>query len=421
MKAPTAVIAMLFISAVSLYSQRINNDWEVNQPRDTDAYIFSRGFSKPRDTEREAILEAESMSENELARKIYMLADSRFINIIIQQNGIIREEAIELNYITTKLVIPNSSRLFKTKQQENGILAYCLIYISRKDAAKAELSAKNDLTALYAYNYFSQRVPGLKPLTTMNSFKGVDYHSWILSHCGVLSISGNTQEHYLNLLDALVRELVPGVISFAARNDGRPSRFIYGAEKLDIISRVLQKHGIDFLYGGTPLMLTVSGSQKLGDLMNLDPSTVYVAGVERVHQNHAQTQNAQILGREIVRRVQTGTHKRLWLYTLPQTFNNELEILEHLRKNPPACRYLVAYAVETIIELEREIGIPAYLFATGKITVYDQWSGDITYSVPIKNGIPIGENDLGTYYELLTKRLINTASLEAIVNAIGGN
>jgi hypothetical protein len=82
--------------------------------------------------------------------------------------------------------------------------------------------------------------------------------------------------------------------------------------------------------------------------------------------------------------------------------------------------------VETFIEhnWKAEFGIPAYLFAEGKILVYDQILGSILLSETVKNGIPIGiqmisgENYFIMSYELLTRRLFNAALIEALSNSM---
>jgi len=419
MKAPATAIALLFISAVFLYSQRIPDNWWENTPRDTATHVFSMGVSTgPRATEQEARMDAEQNAEFEFARKTASLVVSNYKSLI-QRDGekITRDEAIEQTYLSTRLLIPKSGRIFKIKQMENGVLGFCLIYVAKEEADKAELWAQNELTALYAYNYLSQRVPGIKS-SIADNYEGLPHLSWIKLNCGILSISGgNNQMYYLNLLDSLIREIIPGVV-FAGSYDGRPSRFVYDTKNIEFVSRVLLKHGIEFVYGGIPVLLTVKGSQKLEDLMKLDPSVIFVAGVERVH--HTQMENTQVLGKELVSRLQTGTRKKVTLYTLPMTFSDEMEILEFLTTGKLSCRYLIAYAVQTTVEPERaEFRMPAYFFASGRVVVYDQWSGD-TRSIPIKNGIPIGENDLAELYKLLSHRLISSVSFEALKNSIGG-
>ena len=430
------IIFMLFVSA-SLYSQTfIPDDWDSNQPQDTEKHIFSRGISAPKDNEREAIIEAENMAAVQLAQRIWMLIDSRYINYIKQDGLEIRENAIERNYIFSKLVLPNVNRAYKTKKKDDKFIVYCLAYVSRNDAAKAELAAENELYSLYAYNYFAKKIPGLKPFNIVESLDGIDdYHSWVVSNCGILAARGTNQTDYLNQFETFVRIIFPDCISFSARYNGEPARFIYGAEKLDIISRILQRHGISF--SREHPRLTVTDSQKLGDLIRMDPSMVYVTGIERVHHNYNTkgVDERGLLGRELIRQIQNVSRKNAAFYTLPARldgiFENEIVNLLLERSDLP-CRYVIVYFVETFIERGRpEFVVPVYLFAEGKVLVYDQILGSILLSENIKNGIPIvgrvfdgdpsivrPELFLSLSYELLTRRLFNAALIEALSNSM---
>ena len=423
MKTP-AIVLMVFIST-SVFSQTlIPDDWDLNQPQDNAEYIYSMDRSAPKDTERDAVAEAEKTVMVQLAQRIWTLVDSRYISYIQQDGSEIRENAIERNYISTRLVLQNVSRAYKIKMADGKYIAYCLVYISRNDAARAAISAENELSSLYAYNYFSKRVPGLKPFNIMESLDGFnDYHSWVIENCGILAVSGNNQTYSLGQFETFVRILFPDCISFSARYNGDPARFIYGAEKLDIISRILQRHGISFSWEHP--RLTVNDSRKLGDLIRMDPSMVYVTGIETIHHNYniKSFDERGLLGRELIRRIQNVSRKNAALYTLPARLNGifENDIVNFLQERSGLpCRYVIVYFVETFVERGKpEFGAPAYLFAEGKVLVYDQILGSILLSETIKNGIPIsGGNDLIMGYELLTRRLFNAALIEALSNSM---
>jgi len=417
MKIP-AIILMILISA-PVYSQaRIPNDWDTNMPQDTEQFIFSLGVDE-QDTERDARLKAEEMATVGLSQKIYTVVDSIFLSIIEKNELGIRERAVEQNYIYTRLVLSNIGKAYKTKQTSGKYKVYCLAYMTSNDVAKAKISAENELACLYAYNFFTQKVPGIKPRTIADSFDGFDYHAWVTANCGIISING---ADHLNQLDALVRQLVPGVISFSGIYNGKSAKFIYGAEKLDIISRVLQRHGISFLYSHPTL--TVNGSQKLGDLTRMDPALVYVAGMEKVHYSYdaQKIDERGILARELIR-IQNANGKNAALFALPARISGsfETEIIKFIQgRSDLPCRYVIFYFAETIVERERtEFRMPPCLFINCRIFVYDQITGGIVLNETIKNGIPIsGASDLLRSYELLTSRLLNTAFVEALSNSM---
>jgi hypothetical protein len=422
----TITIIIFTLLAISVYSQQqmsIPNDWDVNPPSDTITQIFAFQISDPKDTERAAINEAESVAIISLAQKIYTLVDSRHIGIIIKDSGSeIQEYAFEKNDISTRIFLRNVNKRIKVKKDGNKFIAYCLAYINRAEAERALIQAENELTALNVYHYFMNNLPGrFKPFNITENPEG-GYHSWLISSgIGIISIHGDNQVFLLNQLETFIRILFPDVIIFIAQYTGEPAMFIYAPGRLERLAGILRQHGIHFLWEHPRLI--VNASPILGDLIKMNSSVIYVAGIEKVHRNfHTLTVNSQsMFAGELTHRIQDASKRRTVLLSLPPELSvGEGEILEYIIKTNPSCRYLILYYLETFAEPEMiAFQIPSHLFASYQLFVYDLVFGEIIFSKNEKNGIPINnEHDLTNSFGLLIRRLLNPSVMESISNAI---
>jgi hypothetical protein len=412
-KTTTITILMLFMIP-SLYSQqiRIPDDWDINLPSDTMTHIFSRGVSDPKDTERAATIEAENMAIISLAQKIYMLVDSRYIGVTRKDGSEIHEFALEVNDIVTRIYLSGVTRKIKIKKEGGKYIAYCLAYIHRSEAEKALIQAENELTALNVYRYFMNKIPGkLKPFNVTENPEG--YHSWLINNIQIISIHGDNQAFFLNQLETFIRIILPDVVTYAAKYNREPVKFIYAPDGLERIAGALRRHGIHFLREYPRLI--VYASPRLGDLIKMNPSMVYVAGFEA----HRDSQN--IFARELIHQIQNANKKSAVFLSLPPELNiGGGKILEYIMNRNPSCRYLIVYTLQTVIEPElRAFNIPPHLFATSQVLVYDLIFGDIIFAENLKNGIPINnEYDLTNTSHLLIRRLLTPSVVESISNAM---
>jgi hypothetical protein len=415
MKTTAAVFVLMLNVSVFLYPQIgvIPDDWETNHPWDTETYKYGIGVSGPKNNEGEAITEAENLATVSLAGKIWMLVVSRYSGTIYQDGPQIREESTVSSYIVSRLVLKNTSRIFTTKKTGDKFIAHSLAYINRVDADQAVLWAMNELASLYAYNFFSTKIPGLKTFDITKTPEGFgDYHTWVLANCGILSIHGSNRAYHLSQLETFVKIIFPDCITFASNYNGEPARFIYNSDRLDVISQVLQRHGINVLRQHP--MLTVSGSVKLGELAKKNPSAVYVSGVEKI---------PGIFAGELVRQLQNAGKKNVTFFPLPPGLNgfSETAALEFIRnKSDLPSRYVLIYTTETFIEPENKaFNISPYLFAQARVVVYDTVFGEILFSDTIKNCLPVtDERALMKTSDLLLRRLPNTAFVEAVSNSM---
>ena len=430
------IMVMFCIIPGFLYPQHIPDNWHTTMPRDTATHQFGRGWSEPRDSERAAVMEAQNMAILQLASNIWVLAMSNSTRHMELDDAGIKENISERSHLMTRLILPNIRKELVLERTGDQFKAHCLAIINRRDAQAARVDMEAAITSLYAYNYFAQGIPGLEPVSIIDSLERLEeYHSWVLGNCVILFVRGANQGFYLNQLETLARMLIPDCLVFSARYKGELVRFVYGSN-LDMIAQALQHHAIGFSRENSRLILT-SGWGKLGELIQKNPSMVYVSGVERVHLSYdTQRRNAidqSIFARELIRRAQHTNRNTFSLLPLPAdlTVFSETEILNYIRSRDPPCRYVLVYIVETNIEPAMLTSITSqafsphahpglgYLFANASILVYDTIRGAVTFSDSIKSGLPIIRSSVIPSDQVIQRLFTNTL-VNAISQSIGG-
>ena len=399
-----AVVILLLVTTMSLYSQ-IPVNWHINFPEDTSTHIYSRGISELHATERAAIIEAQNTAIYLLAQKIFILVDYRFIEIIRRDGSEIFEFALELNNITTRLHL--SGLILETVVQREGNLfkAISLAGISHVEADRARVEAENELSAYNVYHFFLNNVPGIRPF---NSLETPDYHSWLISNTGIISMIQGDNQSSLNQVETILRVLFPGIITINAPYNRTPAVFIPNPVRLESLTRALRHNDINYRSEYPRLM--VYPSTRLNDLTRINPDMVYIIGSEYYLGLDNQASGGQsVFNRELSHRIQTIGKKSVLSMQQAQTVNTG--------------RYLIEYFIETKIEPGMSSpSIPSLLSASYLINIHDLLCGEIIFSESGTNGIPIiNEQNAAGSYGLLVQRLLNTSIIEAMANAMGGH
>jgi len=408
----TAIIILMLYTVSSLHSQiRIPDDWDINIPPDTSTHIFARGVSYPKNSERAATMEAEQTALSELSQKIFMRVDSIFIRVIKKNGSDIYEFAVESSEISTRLYLRNVTKKIKLKRDSVKYIAYCLAYIHRDEAERAQMQAENELTAYNVYHYFMNKIPGLKPFDSAENPEG-GYHSWLISNTVILSVHRNNAL-YLSKLEKFVKNISPGAELYSGYYDKVPVRIIYAPSGPDRLTAVFRFHGIDFIREHPRLI--IYESPNLDKLTLLNPSIAYITGIENIH---GRVGSHGIFARELMYRIQNNKKSVVLFSLLSDSYTSGKEIFDYINSKNPVCRYVIIYFLETFIEPEMSaFRIPPHLFTSLQLLVYDLIDGEIIYSENEKNGIPLsgnGINDLSSSLELLIRRLLTPSVIEKI-------
>ena len=288
---------------------------------------------------------------------------------------------METNEIRTRVSLSGVSRVTKVNIEGKMFKAYSIAYVAEDEAEKARALARDELTALNAYNFFLSNVPGIKPFDINENPEG-GYSSWLFNNIGIMEISGpfstDDQAYFLNQLETFLRIIIPDIVTYPAEYGGRLVRFIHDGGKFEYISRVLRYHDIYSSYEYP--RLKVSLSREIESLTKMNPSMVYISGVESVHErsvvhddfNSIRT-NEGFYSEELLSRLLNTSRKNFVHIPFPYEFDGnagEQDILRYIRNRNVLCRYLIIYFFDTSIEPGMDaFQIPSHMFASSSIVV----------------------------------------------------
>ena len=407
---------LILLATLSIYSQTFE-EWGINPP-EKNIFLYATAISSPKNTEHEAVIEAEALAITNLAQNIFVFIDTKYSGIK-QRTGTDRSHSFELieDNISTRVYLENIFRQTKIQKSDKQFIAYSLVYITHKDADEARRIARDEFKAMNVFKFFENNIPGITPFIAAENPEG--YTSWLKNNTTILTFSGNSSS--LNHFEAFIRNLFSGIILYSGKYDKDPAIFIYGSEKINRIAEVLYQQGIPFVQESPKL--TVSASAKLGNLARMNPSVVYITGFEQIHRSYGkQTINNanEIFSAELIRNLQNCSKKNIQTLTINSHNSSDLNgILEYTKNSSLSGRYLIAFSVNTYIESGiQEFGISPHLFADAQIIVFDLLVREVIFSTSNRNGIPLTDQLTADHANILLRRLLPSSTIREILNSL---
>jgi hypothetical protein len=386
----------LLFMAMSIYPQQIN---------DKDGYISGYGTSEPKTTVRAAQDSAFARAAADLASKITLTYNSQYTEISIKKGSKIYTTAMEKNNVSSKFQLSGISQAVPRVQKiiidgKIRFIAYCTVYVSQGEAEKVRLLAENEAIAKTVYH-------AMNPVANVIN----DYHSWLICNTGIITIRED-----INQLDTFIRILFPGCFMYASTYNREPARFLQNPGKLmPVLAKALQFHGIPFTWE-FPYM-RVGSSAKLGELIKLDSSKVFVTGLEKIHQSFTTLEitSTGFFNKELINALKNKSNKNIIHYSFDDLnkFSEAEEILEFIRtKKNLICRYLIVYCIGSSIRAANE----KYLhhLPEQELIVFDQATGAALFLSKLEKGTIspiINERDIPDRYELLIHRILKNTSV----------
>ena len=389
--------------AAALFAQ-IPPDWDTRPPRDTAAFKYSAGVSRPADTEQEAYKSAWQNALQQFAESITtnFQGQTDISSQSASYSSDIEDEftvVVSTSSFSTKVKLAGAREAARKIGRENGkYVARVLAIMSAEDYAAARQYAANEEAAALAYRFFVRRAAGIAPLDREGKPQGFDgYYSWLRNACVMVSFAesaGNTGA-FLEQLEFFVKKLYKNAVLFAETLNGNGVRIVYDAPKYyDGISRALQNLGIfgitkqDARLSLSPLRASALADFRAAVSALKDSSKLVITGIETIQTENGQTANP---GNIVLNQFKAIASRDFGLaavnFNIPASYTDgfvdEDGIITYIKRNFaafPARFLIISYAETRLSAAIPEYKIPPLVTASCRFTLYDTVTGEITQS-----------------------------------------
>jgi hypothetical protein len=358
---------------------------------------FARGVSEPKSSEAEAILDAKNSALREMAGSIasYISAEYKTKTTGTGTNTTdITVETESQSSLAIRLPLTGISEISREIERREGMyIARIVITISLEGLSRAREFAGREAVSFRAFNFFAQKITGLKPASLTDIPEAYpDFYSWLQGSCMIMTInSSEQQDAYWEQMDWFLYKLSRNIYTYADRLDNKPVRIIFdGFRHLETVKRAL-KNQFTFTIENAHIVLTpmitpgefVDSVQEMPDAGEIIIAGIYDAGEGKKNMD-------PVMIDEIAGLVQKHFEAEVSVFALPDTVlsgNSSGDQLCRGIKNGPA-RYILLFEAKAVQEPAiLSYHIAPYYRLSYTCMLYDALAETKFYGKTINDGI----------------------------------